>query len=85
VASVLKAAARNSGSTLNEFKTSMHSDWIEKYVNLLVHKRLLFVDLIGNVKFYRPTELGYAFLIKQRELVDLLDSSDDPNLFHFWE
>ena len=86
---ILKVASHNGGSTIAGLRISANasSKWIEKSVSLLVQRKLLSVEtsFTRNKKFYRPTDLGYAFLLKQRELVSLLDSCDDPNLLHFWE
>lgn len=90
IASILKGASQNGGQSVTWLrqKSNLSSQRVRKYVDYMVANGLLSVTRSSenkNMHLYRPTELGYEYLLKQRELVVLLDSDDERDLFHFWD
>lgn len=90
IATILKGASQNGGQSVTwlKQKSNLSSQRVRRYVDYLVTKGLLSVTRSSennNMKLYRPTELGYEYLLKQRELIVLLDSDDERDLFHFWD
>jgi predicted transcriptional regulator len=89
IASILKGASLNGGQSITwlKQKSNLSSQRVRKYVDYMVATGLLSVTRSSDndMELYRPTELGYDYVLKQRELVVLLDSDDEKDLFHFWD
>jgi|GEM_PF-4745128 len=93
ISAILRAASRNGGEsiTMLKQKANLSSETISRYVKYLLERGLLVaVELSDEAssfhRLFRPTELGYDFLLKQKELMNLISDSDyDPQVFNFWD
>jgi predicted transcriptional regulator len=89
IAAILKAASNCGGEPLTTLrqKANVSSTSIARYVDYMLDRNLLVVEpsLERNLpKIYRPTEYGYEFLLRQRELIALIDE-EDSQLMNFWD
>ncbi len=90
IGAILRAASLNGGMSMTKLrqKAGFSQATTVKYVKSLLECNLLSVELSYErnppTRIFRPTELGYDFLLEQREIIDLLgfgvqDRSD------FWD
>ncbi|MGI0090140.1 MAG: winged helix-turn-helix domain-containing protein [Nitrososphaerales archaeon] len=90
VAAILKSASHNGGEPITTLRrtANISPGCTQRYVSFMLERKLLSVVQPYDrsaIKLYQPTESGYEFLLKQRELISLVESDDEQDLFHFWD
>jgi predicted transcriptional regulator len=93
VGAILRAASKNGGEPLGQMRRSAGLTFktISRYVRFMIDSNLLSaeVPLEGDGEFggkiYRPTEFGYAFLLKHKQLLELLEPEEaSEEILNYW-
>ena len=88
IGDILRAASRNGGESVTALKQRVNLSQCTfiKYLEVMLRCNLLSserpLDRSARTVIYKPTELGYDFVLKQRELAALLNA-EGPELFSF--
>lgn len=85
IGDILRIASRNGGESISVMRqrANLSQKTITRYLRLMLARNLLSLKRPSDrnsAVLYRPTELGYDFVLRQRELLTLLDS-EGPELF----
>jgi predicted transcriptional regulator len=89
IAAIIQASSHNGGELASHIKriARITNPQFRSYMRILLEHGFIEEEILedeGFARIFKPTALGYEFLLKHKELLSMIDR-EEPQLLNLWE